>query len=381
VNEMKKLLTGVLIALGLVLAVAALVAEPASAQTHGGTGILKIKPGARATGMGQAGVALDQRAHSIWWNPALLARIESHDISSTMVKLVPDLADDVYYLNIGYSSVLEGWGGFAFDLMYLSYGKTEATNSEGESFGFFSSYEMVPSAGFGTRLLGPDGSSMDGIGFFGHLDVGVSVKYVLVDLAPEWAMDIVGEHKDGKADAFAVDAGILMDGVIPFGGGLWPNGMPWSFGLNFQNMGSKLVYIEADQADPLPRNLKAGIGLELYRSPGLTLTTAIDFNKSLIVYDTASYEMQTKLGWADMEQLLNMGAEISIQNRFHGRLGYVHDPEGEITSMTFGVGLDLDVSSFRFLGEGEKMVRFDYSSVPQALDLDRVSYLTVGVAF
>ena len=64
----------------------------------------------------------------------------------------------------------------------------------------------------------------------------------------------------------------------------------------------------------------------------------------------------TQLGWAEMEELINMGAEVSIQNRFHGRLGYVHDPEGEITSMTFGVGLDLDVSSFRFLGEGEKMV-------------------------
>ncbi len=58
------------VALGLAL-LALVLTPPASAQTYGGTGVLKIKPAARATGMGQSGVALYQRAHSIWWNPDL----------------------------------------------------------------------------------------------------------------------------------------------------------------------------------------------------------------------------------------------------------------------------------------------------------------------
>ncbi len=340
---------------------------PVWAQTHGGTGILKIKPGARATGMGQAGVALTQRAQSVWWNPALLAQNSGREVSSTLVKLVPDLADDVYYLNLGVSTTLEGWGGIGLDVMYLTYGETEAVNEEGESFGFFSSYELVPTLGFGTRLIGDPNQPWGMGGILGALDVGIALKYVWVDLAPDWAMQIVGENKDGRADAFAVDLGGLIQGSVA--------GFPYAIGVNIQNLGSKLVYIDADQGDPLPRNLKLGLAFEAYRSDNISVTGVFDLNKSLIVYEEESFELKTNIGWAEMKELLNMGAEISIRDRLTGRLGYVNDPEGEIQSMTFGLGLDLPISN------GTKVIRFDYSSVPQALDLDRVSYLTLGVLF
>ncbi len=374
---MKNTSVGLLVLVA-VIGLLGLAVDDASAQTYGGTGILKIKPGARATGMGQAGVAVDQRAHSVWWNPALLARTQSKDFASTIVKLVPDLADDVYYLNMGFESKVEGWGGLAFDVMYLSYGKTEATNEEGESHGFFSSYEMVPTLGFGTRLLGSSDGAAESKSLLGNIDVGVSVKYILVDLAPDWAMAIVGEDKDGRADAFAVDFGALLDGHLP----ITSDGMYYSIGACIQNLGSELTYIDADQADPLPRNLKFGFGLELYNTPGMTVTAVADFNKSLIEYQTKDeYALETSIGWADMIALWNYGAEVSIQDRFYGRVGYVDDPDGEITDWTFGIGMDLDVSSIGFLGEGDKLFRFDFSSVPQALDLDRVSYLTLGVHF
>ena len=366
----------VLVAIGGLLAFSA---DDVSAQTYGGTGILKIKPGARATGMGQAGVAVGQRAHSIWWNPALLARTQKKDVASTIVKLVPDLADDVYYLNFGYTSNIEGWGGIAFDMMYLSYGKTPATGEDNTYHGDFSSYEIVPALGFGTRVIGDSDPNAASAGVIGNFDVGVSVKYILVDLAPEWAMAVVNEDKDGRADAFAVDFGGILDGRLPI---LGEHGTYYSFGVCLQNLGSELVYIDADQADPLPRNLKVGLGLELYNSPGMTLTAVADFNKSLIKYSTKdNYVLDTGIGWADMVGLWNYGAEVAIQNRFYGRLGYIDDPEGDITNFTFGIGLDLDISSIGFLGEGNKLFRFDFSSVPQAEELDRVSYLTLGVEF
>jgi hypothetical protein len=334
---------------------------PAGAQTHGGTGVLKIKPAARATGMGQSGVALDQRAHGVWWNPALLAGIREMEISSTVVKLVPDLADDVYYLNIAYADELGDWGGFGIDVMYLSYGKTEAVDQENISHGFFSSYEFVPVVGFGTKLYGGDpGSAITDI------DVGASIKYVLVDLAPEWAMAIVGVDKDGRADAFGVDLGFLMRGELL---------LPYAIGANVQNLGSKLTFIEADQGDPLPRNLKAGIGIEAYADDVLQIVAAFDFNKALITYPgREQLEGQPKFGWGDARELLNTGFEFSVHDRLHFRAGYVYDPEGEIKAPTFGAGLDVGFGT-------ERTVRFDYSSVPQALDLARVSYLTVGMQF
>jgi hypothetical protein len=350
-------------------------AAPVWAQTHGGTGILKIKPAARASSMGQAGVAVHQRAHSLWWNPALLAQAYGREVSSTVVRLVPDLADDVYYLNMAYAANLEGWGGFGVEIMYLSYGKTEAVDTEGESYGFFSSYELVPSVGFGTRLVGAEGQPWGSDGaMLGSIDVGIGLKYVWVDLAPEWAMEIVGVQKDGKADAFAVDLGGLIQGALPIPS-LSGGQMPYAIGVNIQNLGSKLVYIEADQGDPLPRNLKLGLGLDLYRSENFGVLATVDFNQSLITYEHDGPEQNVTFGWGDAEELWNMGLEASLRDRLSFRLGYVHDPEGEIEAMTFGAGLDVS------FGNSSKIIRFDYSSVPQALDLDRVSYLSVGVLF
>jgi len=352
----------------LALMLAASLAAPAKAQTHGGTGVLKIKPGARATGMGQAGVALPQRALSVWWNPALLAQNQGREASSTIAKLVPDLADDVYYLNLGLATTLKGWGGVALDIMYLSYGETEAVDEEGQSYGFFSSYELVPTLGFGTRLLGDADVAWGETGeLLAAVDVGLSLKYVWVDLAPDWAMAIVGENKDGRASAVATDLGALVQGSVA--------NLPYALGVNIQNLGSTLVYIDADAGDPLPRNLKAGIAVEVYGSDALTATAVFDYNKSLIVYEEENYEVKTKLGLGEMKELLNMGAELSIKDRINARLGYVNDPEGEIQSMTYGIGLDLPLSG------GSKVLRFDYSSIPQALDLDRVHYLSLGVLF
>ncbi len=352
----------------LALMLAAGLAAPVGAQTHGGTGVLKIKPGARATGMGQAGVALPQRALSIWWNPALLAQNQGREVSSTIAKLVPDLADDVYYLNLGGAMTLEGWGGVGFDLMYLSYGQTEAVNEEGESFGYFSSYELVPTLGFGTRLMGdPDVAWGETGNVLEAVDVGFSLKYVWVDLAPGWAMEIVGERKDGQASAVAADLGAMLQGTVSI--------FPYALGVNIQNLGSKLVYIDADAGDPLPRNLKAGMAVQLYRTEAITATAVFDYNKSLIVYKEEGYEVTTNFGLGEMKELLNMGAEFSIKDRINARLGWVNDPEGEIEAMTYGIGLDLPLSG------GSKVLRFDYSSVPQALDLDRVHYLSLGVLF
>ncbi|MFH1145058.1 MAG: PorV/PorQ family protein [Candidatus Eisenbacteria bacterium] len=343
-----------------VLTLAGGLPRDAWAQTHGGTGILKIKPAARATGMGQAGVALSQRAHSVWWNPALLSDIQRPEVSSTMAKLVPDLADDVYYLNMAYAGTLGDWGGYGVDVMYLSYGQTEATTEEGESRGFFTSYEFVPAVGAGLKLYAGEPHST-----LTDIDVGMAMKYVRVDLAPAWAMSVAGvENKDGSADAFGVDIGFALRGEIL---------RPFAVGVNVQNLGSNLVFIDADDADPLPRNLKMGLAVDVYDSEFLRVVGAFDFNKALISYPEHSYEEQRpQIGWGDMKELLNMGAEFSIHDRLHFRLGYVDDPEGEIEALTFGAGLDVSFGSSR-------TIRFDYSSVPQALDLARVSYLSVGM--
>jgi len=146
-------------------------AGTANAQAEAGAQSLLIAPGARSDGMGRAFVAVANDANAVWWNPGALAFTTGHDVSSMYAKLVPDLADDVFFSYTSYAQHVEGWGGIGFSLGYLSYGKSIATDVDGNELGTFTSYEVAPTVAYGTEL-------MKDMGF------GVALKLVRVDLAP-----------------------------------------------------------------------------------------------------------------------------------------------------------------------------------------------------
>lgn len=360
----KRSLVQILLALGLLTSFAG----PAWAQVYGGAAILHIKPGGRATGMGRAGVGIEQRAHSTWWNPALLAQATGTEYSLTYAQLVPDLTrdmeSDVYYMNLGAARQFGGGLGIGIDMMYLSYGKTEGFKSDGTPCGEFTSYEMAPSVGAGLRVLGDPMSDWYGGASGPNLDTGLSVKYVRVDLADDAVMQCIGIQKDAVASAWACDLGGSIWGRVGEGGMFG-----YSVSANVQNLSwEKLTFINSGSADPMPHNLKAGVAGEV-RFGDLRATGVFDYNKSLINFsgDDADF------GWGDTKALYNMGAEGAYQEFIFARMGYIHDTVGEITAMTFGFGVDTAPML------GGKGIKFDYASVPQAKDLERVHYLSLGV--
>ena len=111
-------LAGVGALIFLVLLGLALPAGITLAQTSGAAS-LTITPGARADGMGRAFVALPTDASANFWNPAALAYEKGRVFGLMHAQLVPDLADDVYYENLGYAMHLPGWGGIGASLVYL----------------------------------------------------------------------------------------------------------------------------------------------------------------------------------------------------------------------------------------------------------------------
>lgn len=316
---------------------------PLFAQSTSGAASLLITPGARADGMGRAFVALPTDATANWWNPAALALQEGRVVSLMHAQLVPDLADDVYYENIGYSMHLPGWGGVGLSFIYLGYGKSMATDEEGEELGYFTSYEISPQISIGTTL-------MDG------LYAGTTLKYVRVSLAPEWALRGVEGGGSGVGNTFGADLALLaqMKELIP---GI---PVPVNFGINVQNLGPKIAYIDEDQADPIGRNLKAGLGVQFINLPALTGLVSYDFNKSLV--------------YSSEDPIHNAGAEVSYKDFFSGRVGYIYDKQGDITDPTFGLGFILPI------GNSSKLA-FDYASVPQAEVLDRVNKFSLSFAF
>jgi long-subunit fatty acid transport protein len=303
-------------------------AGTAHAQAEAGAQSLLIAPGARSDGMGRAFVAVADDANAIWWNPGALAFTTGHDLSTMYTKLVPDLADDVFFSYTSYVQHVEGWGGLGFSLGYLSYGKSTATDTEGNVLRDFSSYELAPTLAYGTEL-------MKGMGF------GVALKFVRVDLAPA---DATQDRAKGAGSTFAADMGALYK--LP----QWKT----SLGFVLQNLGPNISYIDADQSDPLGRGAKLGAAVIPFENEMYRVLVTADVNKSLLPHGA----------WIE-----DGGAEFEFNRLLALRAGYVYDPRGTIKDMTYGLGLN-------YHG-----VRIDYASVPQSEFLGRVNRFSASYHF
>jgi len=304
---------------------------------------LSIPPTARANGMGEAYVALADDATATWWNPGALGFQTRKEASITYAKLVPDLADDVYYTYPTYAQPVKDWGVFGFGLVYLSYGSSEGTDESGNSLGTFSSYEIAPTLSYGTKI-GED------------LGVGANVKYVRVQLSPDF--DGRGE---GKGSTFAFDLAALYK--VP--------GDIVNVGLNVQNLGGDLSFITDDNSDPIYRNLKFGVGVNAYDQKQIKATVVGDVNQLLVKGDVVDGESKYP------KPIYNFGAEVAYNGEVGLALrgGYVYDDDGDIKNATYGIGI------------AYKAILFDFASIPQAggdgpgEGLDRVTKFSLGGRF
>jgi hypothetical protein len=341
-----------LVLLGLMLAAGNSLAQTAGAAS------LTITPGARADGMGRAFVALPTDATANFWNPAALAYEKGRVFGLMHAQLVPDLADDVYYENLCYAMHLPGWGGVGASLVYLSYGKSMATDETGFEKGEFTSNEVSPQVHIGTEVMR-------------GLAVGLSLKYVYVNLAPGWATP---DGVAGNGDTFGADIGILarLQDMVP------SLPLPVTLGVNVQNIGPNIAYIDQAQSDPIGRNLKIGLAAQVLNLPKVTGILAYDFNQSLVgtMFRFAD-EFNTLGPWFVFynidKPIHNVGAEITYGEFVSLRGGYIHDKQGDIMDPTFGIGFVIPL--------GVNNLAFDYASVPQARVLDRVNKFSLTFRF
>ena len=162
---MKLLIPGLI----LLLAAAAQAAETAS--------YLDIGVGARGLGMGGAYTALADDAHSVYWNPAGLARLEKREVAASHSELGNSTRHDfLVYAHPMSQAVV------AAALTYLNQGTIAGRDAAGLPTGGYGASDaaLAFAAGRKTELV----------------DVGVSVKYLRSHIAAT------------EAQGLAVDAGV-----------------------------------------------------------------------------------------------------------------------------------------------------------------------------
>jgi hypothetical protein len=221
------------------------------------------------------------------------------ELALMYVKWLPELAPDLYYSFISFVKPTNTWGTFGGNVTYISYGKFQQTlEGSPTPVGEFQSFDVAVAVSYGNSLTN-------------RLKGGMTAKVIYSKLADQGAGREVGK---GSGTAFALDFGLLFQQTARL-----------SWGLAITNVGPKISYIDANQSDPLPRNLGFGFAYRILQGNYARLIYSLELNKSLV-------------GISD-QPVVNTGAEFSYANLISGRAGYIYDKEGKIKVMTVGFGL------------------------------------------
>ena len=238
--------------------------QAARAQGESAVPFLLIAPNARADAMGESGTGLADDAAANFWNPAGLAFQVGQEVSLTHSAWLPQFQQsDLFYDYLAYRNFIDDIGGtFGASITYLSLGEFSETNSDGpEVISTFRAFEMAATVGYATRVT-------DDIG------VGLNLRYIHSSLAP---FNVQGQDRKGVASTVSFDIAAMWRPSD-----LGEIGNMFNVGVNLSNLGPKLTYIDADQADPLPTQLRLGIGVDLLKSQYNNLTYNVDFARVLI---------------------------------------------------------------------------------------------------
>lgn len=319
------------VAMALVLGIGSL--ATVNAQGEAAVLFLLINPGARQGGMGEAGVAAPNDATAIYWNPAGLAfqydKPEENprgQASIMHVQWLPQFnLSDLYYDYAAGRFYLKNVGMVGLGIQYMNYGENVQTDVQGNEVGRFTSNEFAVTGSYALKL-------QNNLGF------GVNLKYIYSKLSD---VSVDAEKGKGIGTSFAVDLGLL------YHPGFAKN---LSLGVNLSNFGPKITYIDKEQADPIPTNLRLGLAYRIINSEFNKLTFVYDANRLLVPRDEEkrrkSFVSYIYNGW-DGSVLKrfshSFGLEYWYTNLIALRSGYFYeDPSfGDRNFWTFGGGLKI----------------------------------------
>jgi long-subunit fatty acid transport protein len=262
-SAVRKLLQGLLVPV-----VVAAFALPAVAQV-GGAGVvfLKIEPDSRAAGMGNAGVALADNASAIFWNPAGLAFQRGTEAGITHSNWLPEFDVGLFYEYLVGKHHIPGWGTFGAHVTFLNLGEHEGRDEQNLPTGTFRSYDLAVGLSYGFNVSK-------------RFALGTSLRFIYSNLAPGQSVG-AQQTKAGVSAAFDI-AGLYRTPKFALGG------VPTTFsaGFNLANMGPKIQYSDSEQADPIPTNMRFGVGFGFDFDEYNALNLVVDLNKDLIDRDS-----------------------------------------------------------------------------------------------
>ncbi len=329
--------------LAIILVVIGLLPNTSYSQGESAVPFLLIAPNSRASGLGESGTGMADDASAIFWNPAGLAFQTGQELSITHANWLPQFAmSDLFYEYLGYKGYFEELGGtIGANIIYLNLGEFIKTLSSGpEEVGRFKAYEFAVTAGYATKIME-------------NLGVGVNLRFIRSALAPFGTEE---EKGTGIANTVSFDIATMYKQPMLEGEFL----SELNIGLNLAQLGPKVTYIDEAQADPLPTNIRLGLGFNVYKSEFNNIVANIDFQRTLVrrykdgKSDNAFKALAT--AWTDGSKLRKVTIGTGVEYWYGSpklvaiRFGYFYeDPSfGNRKFLTFGAGIRYDIYGFDF---------------------------------
>lgn len=312
----------------LTLIVQAVPVDSMQAQTsEAGVLFLLIPPGARHNGMGQTGVSTVKDANAIYWNPGALPFVSTaeqpRDVQFMHVEWLPGFnLNDMFYDYGSMSWYLPEIGVVGLNFTFFNLGEQDITDEIGEKLGTLNSFDMSIAASYATKL------SED-------IGVGGNIKFIYSRLS-NLRIKNTAENEKGIGSSVAIDIGIMKKN-------LWINDL--TFGASLANIGPRIAYVDQDQADVLPTNLRIGVTYPVYKSEFNNVYATYEINRLIVRgrkngsddLSKALFTTWTDNGWHRIGH--NIGVEYSYSDFLSLRTGTALDVAGKVYDLNFGAGI------------------------------------------
>lgn len=318
---------------------------------------LMISADARASGLGEQGVATTPDAFSQHWNPSKY--VFSNNFSGVGISYTPylsKLVSDVFLANINYYKVINERSSWSTSFKYFSLGDIDIIQNPQDIPILENPNEFTLDASYSLKLS--DYFAMAVTGRFLMSDVKLQSVDSDSDSASSFAVDISGFYQSDE-QAFKNFNGILRAG------------------FNLSNLGPRMKYEELGKKNFIPTNLKFGIAFDFILDSSNKFSLNLELNKLLVpspsipIYNSNDQIIgynQADVGFLSgvfksfgdapdgfseelKEITLAFGIEYLYNDSFAIRAGYFneHENKGARKFLTFGTGfkfneINLDLS-------------------------------------
>lgn len=313
---------------------------------------LSIAPDARAGAMGDLGAATEADVNSQYWNPSKYPfNIARAGVSASYTPWLRKLVNDINLINVAGFYRMGDYNSLSASLRYFSLGEVQL--SEATDAMTISPYEFSFDVAY-SRMLSQ------------RFSMGVGLRFIYSDIT----YDYTAESSAGKA--FAADISMYRLGYFMMGN----RECSFAWGLNINNIGSKISYGGDDNAEFIPTNLRLGMNMTVPFNEYNKLSLSADANKLLVPTYPKQMEGEADEDYTDRvqkeyydispisgifksfhdapngakEELQEIqwsaGLEYSYNDRFMIRAGYHHEHENKGNRKYFTAGAGFKMSVF-----------------------------------